>query len=188
MISSPIAWHTVLGWPKEAKSGTLVDDQSLLSVIEEPLGHYPGRIDEKGRLKLPVDIQRYLTETMRVAGGTQDLFLTTLDLKKILIYPRMAWKRNLEVLMNETESQEDAADLAFLANEMGGTSEIDSQGRLLVPAKLRRELNMESRPVHLASYNGRIEVMGPEEYEERRQRSRERHAEKLEKLMKKGFK
>ena len=166
----------------------LVDDQSLLSTIEEPFGHYSGRIDEKGRLKLPVDIQRYLIETMRAAGGTQDLFLTTLDLKTILIYPRMVWKRNLDVLMNETDSQEDAADVAFLANEMGGTSEIDSQGRLLVPAKLRRELNMENRPVHLASYNGRIEVMGPEDYEERRQRSREQYREKLAKFAKKGLK
>ncbi len=165
-----------------------MDDQSLLSAIEEPLGHYSGRIDEKGRLKLPVDIEKYLTETMRTAGGTQDLFLTTLDLKKILIYPRMLWKRNIEVLNSETESQEEAADLAFLANEMGGTSEIDSQGRLLVPAKLRRELNMENRPVHLASFNGHIEVMGPEDYEEYRQRSRQKLLEKLAKFKEKGLK
>jgi DNA-binding transcriptional regulator/RsmH inhibitor MraZ len=165
-----------------------VDQQSPVAAIEEPLGHYSARIDEKGRLKLPVDMQKYLSETMRAAGGTQDLFLTTLDLKTILIYPRMVWKRNLEVLKNETESQEDAADLAFVTNELGGASEIDAQGRLLVPAKLRRELNMENRPVHLACYNERIEVMGPEDYEERRQRSRERLREKVATFTRKGLK
>ncbi len=175
-------------WPKVAESGLSVDESAKFRPVEPPLGHYPARVDEKGRLKLPTDIHRYLTEVFRSDGGTPEVFVTTLDARTIRIYPRSVWARNAALLAQETESPEEAEDLAFLANELGASSDIDAQGRLLVPTELRRELKVENQPVWMNCYNDRIDVFGKEEYEERRRRSRENLDEKLRRFARKGLK
>jgi MraZ protein len=151
------------------------------------LGHYPARIDEKGRLKLPADVHRYVTELLRAESGRQDLFVTTLDGEEIRIYTRSRWKLFADMLAQETEATAAAADLLFYANEMGGCSDVDAQGRLLVPATLRRELNIENQTVHLACHQGEIDGIPPTAYERRRQRSRENRAEKLALFAPKGL-
>ncbi len=133
-------------------------------------------------------MQRYLSEVFRAEGGSAEVFVTSLDMRTVRIYPRSVWKQNEFLLEQETESPEDAADLAFLANEMGGSAEVDSQGRLLMPTELRRELKLENEPVWMHCYKGRIDIYGKDVYEERRQRSRENLGSKLQKFERKGLK
>ena len=59
-----------------------------LGSVEHPRGIYPARIDEKGRLKLPADFHRYLTEI-----GATRVFVTSFDERIGRIYPIPVWKQ-----------------------------------------------------------------------------------------------
>jgi MraZ protein len=140
-------------------------------------------VDEKGRLKLPSAIQQYLGRL-----GETRVFVTTLDARTTRIYPISVWRSNEIFFENAGESSADAEDVALVANHFGADSEIDSQGRILVPTELRRQLKIEDAPVYLECFKGRINVHGKEMYEERQQRAMLNIEEKLKALEKKGLK
>jgi MraZ protein len=152
-------------------------------MAEPPLGIFQARCDEKGRLKLPSNFSEYLK-----ASGVNKVFITTVDLKLARIYPKGVWESNQNFFENAGEDAEIAQDIAFIANLYGGDSEIDGQGRVLVPAELRRTLEIEKQPVWLDYYNGRINVFGKKVYEERMQRAVVNLGDKVKALEKKGFK
>jgi DNA-binding transcriptional regulator/RsmH inhibitor MraZ len=97
------------------------------------------------------------------------------------------WKSNENLLEQDTDDPEAAADIAFLAKDLGGSSELDAQGRVLVPAELRQLLDLESQPVYLDCYKGRISVLTETLYKEKQARARENVLEKLSRLEKKGL-
>ena len=152
---------------------------------EIPLGMYVARVDEKGRIKLPVDFQKYFGEL-----GEKEFFITSLDARIGSIYTLPLWRYNLRVLAECTEETEAADAIGFLADDLGGQAEMDSQGRLLVPAELRRELEMENQAVRLRAAGERVDILSDKVYGELRVRSRGRdaNAANLAKLKKRGLK
>lgn len=150
--------------------------------VESPRGIYTARVDEKGRLKLPVDMQQLLR-----ASGEQKVFITSLDEITARIYPISIWRENERILAESTDDPEGAEDIAFLANDLGADSEVDGQGRVLLPAELRRQLNLESEPVWLECYQGGINIYNKAVYESRKMRARENRAAKLAAFRKKGL-
>jgi MraZ protein len=156
-------------------------------VVPPPLGIYPARVDEKGRLKLPADFQQYLNGVFTQQATERRVFITSVDLRTVRIYPLSVWKSNENLLEQETDDPETAADIAFLAKDLGGSSELDSQGRVLIPAVLRQLLNLESQPVHLDFYKGRISVLTEEVYREQQTKSRQNVVEKLKSMERKGL-
>ena len=156
-------------------------------MAEPPLGIYPARVDEKGRLKLPSDFQQYLNATFAAGGTDQRVFITSLDLRIARIYPISVWKQNEMLLAQEKENPEAARRVVFLAKDLGGSSEVDSQGRVLMPAELRRMLNLEGQPVFLDCYKGRISVLSKDVYEEEQRLSREKVLANLQYMEKKGL-
>jgi|SRR5579884_1600521 len=143
---------------------------------------YAARVDEKGRLKLPVNFQQFLSGT-----GDQMVFITSLDIRTARIYPISVWKENEKILADSTDDPDGAEDVAFIANDLGADSEMDSQGRVLLPTELRRLLNLEAQPVWLECYQGGINVYGKDVYEERQQRARQNLADKVKSLKRKGL-
>ncbi len=156
--------------------------------VEPPTEVYQARVDEKGRLKLPADIQRYLSDVFVVQGTDPKVFITTLDGRTVRIYPTSVWKQNELLLEDELESPEEAEDLVFMAKDLGGSSEIDAQGRVLVPSKLRNLMNLENEPVWLNCYKSRINLINREVYEEKQKRYQENPLERLRKFERKGLK
>jgi MraZ protein len=150
--------------------------------VEPPRGIYPARVDEKGRLKLPVNFQQFLS-----ASGEEKVFITSLDTLTARIYPTSLWKANEKLLAESTDDPEGAEDIAFMANDLGADSEVDGQGRVLLPTELRRTLNMESQPVWLECFQGGINIYNKAVYEERQKRSRENLAQKVSAFKKKGL-
>jgi MraZ protein len=146
---------------------------------------YTARVDDKGRVKLPVDFQQYFADL-----GEKKFFITSLDGSIASIYPIPVWRHNLRVLAEYKEDTQAAEDVGFLADDLGGQAELDNQGRLLVPAELRRELGMENQPVRLRAVDERVDVLSDKVYEERRLRSRAREivAANLTKLKQAGLK
>ena len=144
--------------------------------LEAPRGVSTGRVDDKGRLKLSSTVKKYLS------GLEEKLFVTSLDLRTIRIYPISVWRENEKIFEEITDEAAEAEELAFLAQDVGQEVEADSQGRILLPAELRRMLELENKPVYMNSYKGRINVFSKEVYEETRARSREKAADKLRML------
>ncbi len=149
---------------------------------EPPRGIYPARVDEKGRLKLPVNFQQFLS-----GSGEQKVFITSLDIRTVRIYPISLWKENEKILNESNDDPEGAEDVAFLANDLGADSELDGQGRVLLPTELRRLLALEAQPVWLECHQGGINIYSKEVYEGRQRRARENHVEKVASFRKKGL-
>ena len=159
------------------------DDQTKARALAEaPRGTLSGRVDEKGRLKLPAAVAQYLAAT-----GEQKVFITTLNISTALIYPVSVWHETERLLQEPGEDADVRADVAFVANHYGEDAEVDAQGRVLMPTTLRRELGLEKDDVHLVVYKQRIEVFGSKVYSERLEEAKTNLAEKLKGLEKKGL-
>ncbi len=95
-------------------------------------GNIPAKIDEKGRLKMPVAFKQLLD----AANDTQ-FYITSIDGKKAEIWPLREWeKREMKLLRSSTMN--DAVEKYLgLTSYFGQQVEMDNQGRLLLPQILR---------------------------------------------------
>jgi MraZ protein len=108
-------------------------------------GNAPARIDEKGRLKVP-NAFRSLLESQY----GRDLFLTSLTGEYVRMYPMPVWL-DIEQKLGAMPSTHPSR-LRFLdrANYYGQPGELDSQGRVLIPYRLREAATM----------SGDVDVLG----------------------------
>ena len=108
-------------------------------------GNYSAKIDDKGRLKIP-NAFRALVEEQHGA----DLYVTSLTGDSVRIYPMPVWLE-LEQRLARVPSTDPARN-RFLdrVNYFGQVSEFDSQGRVLIPARLRESAGMA----------GEVDVLG----------------------------
>jgi MraZ protein len=95
-------------------------------------GSAPARIDDKGRLKVPTIFRSVIHDQQG-----PDVFVTSLTGDCVRIYPMTAWLEVERKLSNIPENH--PARLKFLdrVNYYGQTGELDTQGRIVVPAHLR---------------------------------------------------
>ena len=173
--------------PFKAESGqtwTKVEEQPQKTPVDSPRGFFSAHVDDKGRLKLPVEVQQYLS-----AIGDEKYFVTSVDDRIARIYPISVWKGNEKILeMLATEDPDAAEALAFVANDYGAEAKMDPQGRMMLPTDLRRALGLENQEVRLEFSQGAINVYSKAEYEARKQRAKDGLAEKLKTAKLKGFK
>jgi MraZ protein len=153
------------------------------SPVEPPDGMYSARLDDKGRLKLPSDFAHYLQSL-----GEKRFFVTSLDRKLGHIYPSSVWRLNKQLLAGHTDDPDAAENLLFTANELGGTAEMDTQNRILLPLELRQELGIENSPVRLYLVGDRIDIYSEAMVLERRQASKASSKDDLKKMRAAGLK
>jgi len=155
-----------------------------LAGVEPPHSISQARVDDKGRLKLPAEFFEYLKKL-----SVNKVFVTTVDLELVRVYPTSLWNANEILAELAGELKEDIDDLLYLAKHYGGDSEIDPQGRVLIPTELRRELHMESQPVWIdCQRNGRINVATKAMHEARIHRAKTDLIEKKKRAERNGFK
>jgi DNA-binding transcriptional regulator/RsmH inhibitor MraZ len=152
--------------------------------VEPPLHVSQASVDDKGRLKLPERFQTFLEAT-----GVRRVFITTFDLRHARIYPIDLWLANLKVLQADLEDPDRSERVLFWAKVHGGEAELDGQGRLLLPSKLREVLELDSRqPVWLdASFNGCILLLTKKDYDQRLAEAQTKMPEDLPALKRKGW-
>jgi MraZ protein len=161
-----------------------VEEQPKTTPVEPPRGFFSAHVDDKGRLKLPVDLQQYLT-----AIGDEKFFVTSVDDRIARIYPISVWKGNEKVLEALATEDPDAAEaLLFVTNDYGAEAKVDPQGRVMLPTDLRRALALENQEVRLDWSQGAINVYSKTEYEARKLKAKGSLAEKLKTAKLKGFK
>jgi MraZ protein len=112
-------------------------------------GNAPARIDDKGRLKVPNAFRSILESEYG-----RELFLTSLSGEYVRIYPMPVWQETEQRLVRMPPSH--PARLRFLdrVNYFGHTGELDAQGRVIIPPRLRDSATM----------SGDVDVLGQSNY------------------------
>lgn len=161
----------------------MAEDLGPTPKVEPPRGMYPAKLDEKGRMKFPAVFQTYLEGLPE-----KTLYVTSLDRRIAQVYPMPVWRQVEEFIRNFSADPEVAENVTFTAAELGSEAEMDSQGRIVFSPELRRELGIENKPVHLYAYNGHIDVLSEETFQERRQQAAQKPRDDVKKLLGAGMK
>ena len=112
-------------------------------------GNAHARIDDKGRLKVPNAFRALLEDKY----GTE-LFLTSITGEYVRVYPMPVWL-DIEAKLGQMPSTHPAR-LRYLdrVNYYGQMAELDVQGRVIIPVRLRES----------AAMNGDVDVLGQVNY------------------------
>ena len=117
-------------------------------------GTYEHSIDAKGRLFIPAKLREELGVTFYLAMGVDEC---------LAIYPQETWNRFTEKFASLPMSQS-AAMRPLFAN--ASKCELDSQGRIVVPQKLRRYAALDKDAV-IIGVNDRAEIWSAETWNAR---------------------
>ncbi len=126
-------------------------------------GSYAARVDDKGRIKVPADFKRVLDEQY---SGQTKFYITSWDGTNGMIYPISEWEKQEREVMAKPMTHPERQHFLRVTGYYGGEVEIDGQGRLLLPARLRGKANLAGdvdvvgMGEHLEVFNG--EVLGKE--------------------------
>ena len=125
------------------------------------IGDYTCKLDEKGRVMLPVAFKKQLTADAR------DVFVVKKDIyeKCLVLFPLDEWERQVELIranLNPYNKEHNA----FLRGFNKGTAEValDATNRLLIPKRLLDEAGIAKEAV-LAGQDGKIEVWAKDAYD-----------------------
>lgn len=160
-----------------------MDWLAQLENTDIPRGIFQGRVSSSGRLKLPAQVFRYLVQV----GDKQDpVFVTTLDRKMVRIYSVGGWKKAQQLLTQYTADRKSVETVRFMANAMGRDSEVDDQGRVVIPAQLRRQLDLENKEVSMTCHEGYVTLYDQQLFEEKLELATSSLPEAYEKLQEAG--
>jgi MraZ protein len=123
-------------------------------------GKYYYTVDPKGRIIIPAPFREIIT-----SNYSTKLFITNAPFDKCLyIYPMEEWNKLQEQV--RTKPRSDEAIRFFLRRVVASAieMEMDKQGRILVPAALREDANLNSNVV-MAGQIERIELWDRNEWD-----------------------
>lgn len=100
-------------------------------------GNSPARIDDKGRLKLPQGFRAALEDKYG-----RELFLTSLTGEYVRVYPMPVWLEIEQKLAAMPSTHPSRLRFLDRVNYFGDLGELDAQGRVLVPYRLRDSAGM----------------------------------------------
>lgn len=111
-------------------------------------GNAPAKIDDKGRLKVP-NAFRSLFE----AKHGRDVFVTSLTGENVRLYPLPVWLEIEEKLGQMPSTHPSRLRYLDRVNYFGQTAELDVQGRVLIPTRLRDSATMTGEVDVIGQYN-----------------------------------
>ena len=124
--------------------------------LRNPRGYHATRVDATGRLKLPSRFTEYIRQLPE-----QILFATKMkDVARI--YVNGAWERELDKLAAEPALRK---RIARTAEAYGGDVDLDPQGRVTLPQKLREVLPLENQAVQLRFFEDIITIYLQEQFD-----------------------
>jgi MraZ protein len=102
-------------------------------------GNHPTRADEKGRLKVPANFKRELDE--RYSGNR--FYITSRDGKAAEVYPIEEWEKIERRILEKPSANPAVRRFIEATSFYGQETEMDAQGRLLLPVLLREKANLK---------------------------------------------
>ncbi len=124
-------------------------------------GNHPTRVDEKGRLKVPVEFKRVIDEKYG-----QQFYITSLDGDVAQVYPFEEWERIEQKLAGLSTFNPTKKKFLNKVNYWGQVVEMDGQGRLLIPQLLRDAAKIKGE-VAVTGYQTYLEVRNLEAYQQK---------------------
>jgi|SRR5438093_1459898 MraZ protein len=112
-------------------------------------GNSPASVDDKGRLKVPNAFRSLLDSKYG-----RELFLTSVTGEYVRIYPMPVWLEFEEKLGHVPSTHPSKLRLLDRLNYFGQASDLDAQGRVLIPVRLRESATM----------SGEVDVLGQYSY------------------------
>ena len=100
-------------------------------------GNSPAKIDDRGRLKIPNGFRALIEDE-----HGRDLCVTSLHGDSVRIYPMPVWIEIEKKLAGIPSVHPSRARVLDRVNFYGQVSEIDNQGRVVIPARLRESATM----------------------------------------------
>ena len=98
------------------------------------LGRYSAKIDEKSRLRLPAKFRRDLSETEE-----NTYYVTSDDGQCAQIYPIPVWERVAQKFQEPPRMDPAKLKLQRFTSYYGLLTQMDPQGRILIPQSLRED-------------------------------------------------
>jgi MraZ protein len=111
-------------------------------------GNAPARIDDKGRLKVPNAFK-----SLFESKYGRELFLSSLTGEYVRIYPMPVWLEIEEKLGRMPSTHPSRLRFLDRVNYFGQAAELDGQGRVLIPVRLREAATMIGDVDVLGQYN-----------------------------------
>jgi MraZ protein len=105
-------------------------------------------IDDKGRLKVPKSFRSLLE-----SKHGRELFLTSLSGEYVRIYPMPVWLEIEQKLGDMPSTHPSRVRFLDRINYFGQVGELDAQGRVLIPARLREAATMTGVVDVLGQFN-----------------------------------
>lgn len=122
-------------------------------------GNYPTRMDEKGRLKMPADFKHELDE----AYGTK-FFITSFDGKRAKLFPLKTWEGIEKSIQKMATTDPIRKRFLDVTNYWGQPGEMDAQGRILIPQRLRDAVKATGNVCVLGAQD-HLELVNEESFE-----------------------
>ncbi|HHW06616.1 MAG TPA: division/cell wall cluster transcriptional repressor MraZ [Clostridia bacterium] len=120
------------------------------------MGEYQHTIDSKGRVSIPAKFREELGEVFVITKGLDN---------SLFVYPMEEWRRLEQKLKSLPFTRADARAFARFFFSGAVESELDKQGRVLVPQVLRDHAKI-NKDVVIIGVSTRIEIWAKEVWEE----------------------
>ena len=111
-------------------------------------GNAPARIDDKGRLKVPNAFRSLLESKYG-----RELYVTSVTGEFVRVYPMPVWLELEEKLGKMPQGHPSRGRFLDRVNYYGQPSELDVQGRVLIPPRLRETATMSGDVDVLGQYS-----------------------------------
>lgn len=121
-------------------------------------GEFTHRIDDKGRIILPVSMREVLGDKFVIAKSVDS------TLKILYLYTRKDWENIIESAARIAAKDRNKALYVRMLSASGKDTELDSQNRVLIPIELRNYANL-GKEAKLLGYNNRVEIWNTESYD-----------------------
>ncbi len=123
-------------------------------------GNYTARIDDKGRLKIPTSFRRRIEEKYGL-----EVYVTSLTGKSVQIFPLKEWEI-IEQKVALLPTNDSARQIYMMRTSFyGQESEIDGQGRILMPQLIRKDAEIFG-DVSVLGYLNYLDVWNMERIEQ----------------------
>jgi MraZ protein len=145
-------------------------------------GEYFCKLDEKGRFLLPSPVRDLLAGDGQ-ATAKSVVFLKVAETASLRVYPHVEWENVLRQTRAKLDEEQSRLFMHFVVSETS-TSEVDKAGRILIPGKLRKHINLDDdQEIVLVGMYEHLEVWSPSEWRRYLVRTQERHEASMSKIM-----
>jgi MraZ protein len=122
-------------------------------------GAYDHTLDDKGRVSLPAKHRGELGDTLMLLAGLDG---------QLNVYPFVVWQQAAENMAGQNQALPEARDLTRILYS-AIECQVDRQGRILIPPRLRARTHLDTEVVILGMHD-HLEIWSQERWQERTER------------------